>query len=120
MTFPRLSSTHSSELHAVLGLHKYLRFDDIIRIVMMLHYRKSDCSYAMYVFNHHPWRQHKNLQSEVNFSQTPSLYQPDIIIHLTSTMTHLITGTKFDPNSDIPDLSGKVQPSPRLRPQLGQ
>ena len=28
-------------------------------------------------------------------------------------MAHLITGNKFDPNEDIPDLNGKVPTDPR-------
>lgn len=28
-------------------------------------------------------------------------------------MAHLITGNKFDPNKDIPDLSGKVSEQPK-------
>ena len=31
---------------------------------------------------------------------------------LHSKMAHLITGNKFDPNKDIPDLSGKVPETP--------
>lgn len=51
------------------------------------------------------------------FAESPIDLLPHLLLNFnrsvyftTLKMAHLITGNKFDPNKDIPDLSGKVRP----------